>query len=76
LAEGNAIVCRASAGSIAPDGVRLDPNSGLGECLVSGRVVRCDDVDTDRVSICKPAVAWALIHAGRALSANKMLLAC
>src|SRR5579863_5749822 len=49
LAEGNAIVCRASAGSIAPDaGIRLDPNSGFsGECLVSGRVVRCDDVDTD-----------------------------
>jgi len=36
LAEGNAIVCRASAGSIAPDaGIRLDPNSGFsGECLV------------------------------------------
>jgi len=49
LAEGDAIVCRASAGSIAPDaGIRLDPNSGFsGECLVSGRVVRCDDADTD-----------------------------
>jgi N-acetylmuramoyl-L-alanine amidase len=49
LAEGDAIVCRASAGSIAPDaGVRLDPNSGFsGECLVSGRIVRCDDADTD-----------------------------
>ena len=49
LAEGNAIVCRASAGSIAPDaGIRLDPNSGFsGECLVSGRIVRCDDVDVD-----------------------------
>jgi N-acetylmuramoyl-L-alanine amidase len=49
LAEGSAIICRASAGGIAPDaGVRLDPNSGFsGECLVSGRVVRCDDVDTD-----------------------------
>jgi N-acetylmuramoyl-L-alanine amidase len=49
LAEGNAIVCRASAGSIAPDaGVRLDPNSGFsGECLVSGRIVRCDDTDAD-----------------------------
>jgi N-acetylmuramoyl-L-alanine amidase len=49
LAEGNAIVCRASAGSIAPDaGVRLEPNSGFsGECLVSGRIVRCDDVDDD-----------------------------
>jgi N-acetylmuramoyl-L-alanine amidase len=49
LAEGNGIVCRASAGSIAPDaGMRLDPNSGFsGECLVSGRIVRCDDVDAD-----------------------------
>ena len=49
LAEGNAIVCRASAGNIAPDpGIRLDPNSGFsGECLVSGRIVRCDDADTD-----------------------------
>src|SRR5580700_10005463 len=49
LAEGNAIVCRASAGTIAPDaGIRLDPNSGFsGECLVSGRIVRCDDADAD-----------------------------
>jgi N-acetylmuramoyl-L-alanine amidase len=49
LAEGDAIVCRASAGTIAPDaGVKLDPNSGFsGECLVSGQIVRCDDVDAD-----------------------------
>jgi N-acetylmuramoyl-L-alanine amidase len=49
LADGDAIICRASAGSIAPDaGVRLDPNAGFsGECLVSGRIVRCDDADTD-----------------------------
>lgn len=49
LAEGDAIICRASAGSIAPDaGMRLDPNSGFsGECLVSGRIVRCDDADID-----------------------------
>jgi len=49
MAEGDAIVCRASAGSIAPDaGMRLDPNAGFsGECLVSGRIVRCDDADTD-----------------------------
>src|SRR5271168_3381414 len=49
LAEGDAIVCRASAGTIAPDaGVRLDPNSGFsGECLVSGSIVRCDDAETD-----------------------------
>ena len=58
LAEGNAIVCRASAGSIAPDpGIRLDPNSGFsGECLVSGRIVRCDDADTDsrvNLAVCR-----------------------
>src|SRR5579863_2845729 len=49
MAEGDAIVCRASAGSIAPDaGMQLDPNAGFsGECLVSGRIVRCDDADTD-----------------------------
>ena len=49
LAEGDAIICRASAGSIAPDaGMRLDPNSGFsGECLVSGRIVRCDDAEID-----------------------------
>src|SRR5579863_2763529 len=54
LAEGNAIVCRASAGSIAPDaGIRLDPNSGFsGECLVSGRIVRSDDAESDpRVNV-------------------------
>ncbi len=58
LAQDNAIVCRASAGSIVPDpGVRLDPNSGFsGECLVSGRIVRCDDVDTDprvNLAVCR-----------------------
>src|SRR5579863_6426502 len=49
LAEENAIVCRASAGRIAPDrGIKLDPNSGFsGACLRSGQTVRCDDSDTD-----------------------------
>ncbi len=49
LAEQNAIVCRVSAGSIAPDpGIKLDPNSGFsGACLRSGKTVRCDDSDTD-----------------------------
>ena len=38
LAKERAIVCRASAGKIAPDaGVRLDPNAGFsGACLRSG----------------------------------------
>lgn len=49
LAEGDEIVCRASAGTIAPDsGVRLDPNSGFsGACFRSGQIVRCDNVDID-----------------------------
>jgi N-acetylmuramoyl-L-alanine amidase len=49
MAEGNAIVCRASAGTIAPDpGARLDPNSGFsGACLRSGGIVRCDDSEKD-----------------------------
>ena len=49
LAEGNAIVCRASAGRIAPDpGARLDPTSGFsGACLASGHIVRCDDSEAD-----------------------------
>jgi N-acetylmuramoyl-L-alanine amidase/putative methionine-R-sulfoxide reductase with GAF domain len=49
LAEGDAIVCRATAGKIVPDaGMRLDPNSGFsGACLSSGEVVRCDDSESD-----------------------------
>lgn len=49
LAHEGAIVCRASAGLIAPDrGVKLDPNSGFsGACLRSGEAVRCDDSEID-----------------------------
>ena len=49
LAERDAIICRASAGSIAPDhGMRVDPNSGFsGACLVLGQIVRCDDTEFD-----------------------------
>ncbi|HET8824228.1 MAG TPA: N-acetylmuramoyl-L-alanine amidase [Terriglobales bacterium] len=49
LAKDRAIVCRASAGKIAPDpGVKLDPNSGFsGACLRSGEIIRCDDSDND-----------------------------
>jgi len=49
LAEGDAIVCRGSAGIIAPDaGAKLDPKSGFsGACFRSGKIVRCDDVETD-----------------------------
>src|SRR5258708_4498019 len=54
LAEGNAFVCRASAGTIAPEaGARLDPNSGFsGVCLRTGGIVRCDDSENDpRVNV-------------------------
>ena len=49
LAEGEAIICRAAAGTVAPDpGAHLDPNSGFsGACLASGRIVRCDDSELD-----------------------------
>lgn len=49
LAHEGAIVCRASAGEIAPDrGVKLDPSSGFsGACLRSGETVRCDDSEID-----------------------------
>ena len=49
LVEGTGIVCRASAGKIAPErGARLDPHSGFsGACLRNGEVVRCDDSELD-----------------------------
>jgi N-acetylmuramoyl-L-alanine amidase/putative methionine-R-sulfoxide reductase with GAF domain len=49
LVKDNAIICRASAGNIAPDpGMRLDPSSGFsGACLRNGQTVRCDDSDHD-----------------------------
>src|SRR5215470_429099 len=54
LAQDDAIICHASAGVIAPDpGMRLDPNSGFsGACFRTGRIVRCDDAETDpRVNV-------------------------
>src|SRR2546425_14708 len=54
LAQDNAIICRASAGTNAPDaGMRLDPNSGFsGASFRSARIVRCDDAETDpRVNV-------------------------
>jgi N-acetylmuramoyl-L-alanine amidase len=58
MAEGNAIVCRASAGTIAPEpGARLDPKSGFsGACLRTGGIVRCDDSENDprvNVQVCR-----------------------
>ena len=49
LADQTAIVCRASAGRIAPNrGARIDPGSGFsGACLSSGQSIKCDDSETD-----------------------------
>jgi N-acetylmuramoyl-L-alanine amidase len=49
MAEGNAIVCRAGAGTMVPEpGARLDPKSGFsGACLRTGGIVRCDDSESD-----------------------------
>jgi N-acetylmuramoyl-L-alanine amidase len=49
LVDGSGIVCRASAGKIAPErGMRLDPYSGFsGACLRTGLIVRCDDSEKD-----------------------------
>ncbi len=44
----DAIVCRASTGQAPEPGAAVNPNSGLtGECIRSGRVVRCEDTETD-----------------------------
>src|SRR5262249_42740203 len=53
-AEGDQIICRAAAGTMAPDrGVRLDPKAGFsGACFRSGRIIRCDDSEKDsRVNV-------------------------
>ena len=43
------IICQARAGETAPDlGTKLDADSGIsGECLRTGRALRCDDTDKD-----------------------------
>jgi N-acetylmuramoyl-L-alanine amidase/putative methionine-R-sulfoxide reductase with GAF domain len=54
LAEGEEIICRASAGSMAPDrGMRLDSRAGFsGTCFRTARIVRCDDSESDpRVNV-------------------------
>lgn len=66
LAEGNEIVCRASAGNVSPDaGARLDPNLGFsGACLRSGQIVRCDDSENDprvNVQICRRLGARSMV---------------
>ncbi len=49
LADEGEIVCRASAGPLAPPrGAHLDPQSGFSaSCLRSRQIVRCDDAEHD-----------------------------
>src|SRR5579862_4441780 len=48
LQEGDEMICRASAGDAPPIGARLQAGSGFsGECLKLGRLLRCDDSETD-----------------------------
>jgi hypothetical protein len=49
LSQGGEMVCLASAGSNAPGrGIRLQAGSGFsGECVRSGRLLRCEDSETD-----------------------------
>ena len=49
LADGEMMVCRATAGEIAPPpGTKLDAQSGIsGACVRSGRWLRCDDPRLD-----------------------------
>jgi GAF domain-containing protein len=66
LAEGDEIICRASAGTMAPDrGVRLDAKAGFsGACFRTGRIVRCDDSETD---------PWVNVEACRRLGTRSMV---
>src|SRR5215470_810716 len=50
LTHNGAMMCRASVGRNAPAlGSKLDVDSGFsGECIRSGRALRCDDTETDR----------------------------
>jgi TonB family protein len=49
LRTDGAVVCRARAGETAPEvGAQLSENSGIsGECLRSGKILRCDDTQKD-----------------------------
>lgn len=51
LNDGSSMLCRASAGEIAPPlGFEINPRSGLtGACISAGQVLRCDDADSDPV---------------------------
>jgi putative methionine-R-sulfoxide reductase with GAF domain len=51
LSEGSDMVCRASAGNAPGIGARLKIGSGFsGECVRSGRLLRCEDSETDSIA--------------------------
>ncbi len=48
LQQDDEMICRASAGDAPPVGARLQVGSGFsGECVKLGRLLRCDDSETD-----------------------------
>jgi len=48
LGSAQEMICRAAAGAAPPLGARLQSGSGLsGECVRTGRMVRCDDTQAD-----------------------------
>ncbi len=48
LQQDDEMICRASAGDAPPIGARLQAGSGFsGECVKLGRLLRCDDSETD-----------------------------
>jgi putative methionine-R-sulfoxide reductase with GAF domain len=48
LQQDDEMICRASAGDAPPIGARLQAGSGFsGECIKLGRLLRCDDSETD-----------------------------
>ena len=49
MRQDNSVFCTARAGSMAPDlGSELSPHSGIsGQCLRTGRALRCDDTTID-----------------------------
>jgi GAF domain-containing protein len=57
LKTDNQILCRASVGQAPGVGAVLQPDRGLsGECVLTGKVVRCDDTDIDprvKAQVCR-----------------------
>jgi GAF domain-containing protein len=68
LGSGGSFLCRASVGGSAPAlGARLDISSGFsGECVRTGRALRCDDTEADprvEVATCRRLGIRSLVAA-------------